>query len=69
MIIVGITLTRQKAVAAMHTYNSYETILAFLKFGGRTKNRQTAKLKSPPNKLCIRYLTDSDYYQNMLALA
>ena len=38
-----------------YTYNSYEAILASFKFGGQTKNRQTAKLKSPPNILCIRY--------------
>ena len=35
--------------------NSYKIILVLFKFGGQTKNRQTAKLKSPPNKLRIRY--------------
>ena len=38
-----------------YTYNSYETILMSFKFGGWTKNHQTAKLKSPSNKLCIWY--------------
>ena len=38
-----------------YTYNSYETILALFKFGGQTKNRQTTKLKPPPNKLRIQY--------------
>ena len=39
-----------------YTFNSYEAILASFKFGGRTKNCQTAKLKSPPNKLHLRYI-------------
>ena len=34
----------------------YEAILASFKFGGWMKNRQTAKLKSPPNILRIRYI-------------
>ena len=41
-------------IAAIH--NSYKTILASFNFGRRTKNRQTAKLKSPPNKLRIWYI-------------
>ena len=39
-----------------YTYNSNEAILASFKFGRRTKNRQTAKLKSSPNILWIRYV-------------
>ena len=38
-----------------YTYNSYKTTLALFKFCKRTKNRQTTKLKSSLNKLCIRY--------------
>ena len=53
VIVVGITLVWRKAVAAIHI-NSYKTILALIKFGGQPKNRQTTKLKSPPNKLRIR---------------
>ena len=30
--------------------------MALFKFGGWTKNHQTAKLKSLPNKLCMQYL-------------
>ena len=55
VIVVGVTLIWRKAVAAGHI-NSYKAILALFKFGEQTKNRQTAKLKSPPNKLRIRYL-------------
>ena len=39
--------------------NSYKTILALFKFGGLTKNRQTAKLKSPyslSKQLCAKIL-------------
>ena len=54
VIIVGVTLIWQKAIATIHS-NSYEAVLASFKFGGQTKNRQTTKLKSPPNILCIRY--------------
>ena len=53
VIVVGITLIWQKAVAAIRI-NSYKTILALFKFGGQTKNCQTAKLKSLPNKPRIR---------------
>ena len=31
-------------------------MLALFKFDGQTNNCQTAKLKSPPNKMCIRYI-------------
>ena len=41
---IGVTLIWRKAVA----------ILTLFKFGGWTKNHQTAKLKSPPNKLSIQ---------------
>ena len=41
----------RKAVAAVCTYNSYETLIASFKFGRQSKNCQTAKLKSLPNKL------------------
>ena len=56
VIVVGVTLIWRKAVAAVHT-NSYKTILALFKFGGQTKNHQTAKLKSPPNIPRIWYMT------------
>ena len=51
-----------------YTYNSYEAILASFKFGGRTKNRQTAKLKSPPNIPRIRYKAKHSCPTNMLHL-
>ena len=50
IIVVGVTLIWRKAVSFIHN-NSYKTILVLLKFGRQTKNHQTAKLKSPPNKL------------------
>ena len=56
IIVVGVTLIWRKAVAVIHI-NSYKTILVLFNFGGQTKNRQTAKLKSPPNIPRIRYLT------------
>ena len=51
IIIIGVTLIWLKPVAAVHKI----AILALFKFGGQAKNHQTAKLNSPPNKLCIRY--------------
>ena len=55
VIVVGITLIWRKAVAAVHI-NSYKTLLVLFKFGGQTKNCQTAKLKSSSNMLHIRYV-------------
>ena len=55
VIVVGVTLIWRKAVAAVHI-NSNKTLLALFKFGGQTKNCQTAKLKSPPNIPRIRYV-------------
>ena len=53
VIVVGVTLIWRKALAAVHI-NSYKTLLALFKFGGRMKNHQ---LKSPPNIPRIRYMT------------
>ena len=55
MIVGGITLIWQKGIAAIHII-AIKTTLVLFKFGGRTKNRQTAKLKSPPNKLHMQYM-------------
>ena len=43
MIIVGVTLIRQKAIAAIHTIRSYETVMALINFGGRMKTSQATK--------------------------
>ena len=48
VIVVGIIFNLAKSCSC-YTYNSNEAILASFKFGGQTKNRQTAKFKSPPN--------------------
>ena len=65
VIVVGVTLIWRKAVAAVHI-NSYKTLFAIFKFGGQTKNRQTAKLKSPPNIPRIRYFCKCVDYKNVL---
>ena len=46
-IIVGVTLTWQEAIA----FSKYRIKMALFKFGGVKTFCQTAKLKSPPNKL------------------
>ena len=56
---VGITLIWQKAIAAL----CHETTMHYLrKLGEWTKNFQATKLKSPQNKVCIRYLDQRDIY-------
>ena len=62
VIVVSVTLIWQKAVAAMYI-NNYKTILALFRFGGQTKNRQTTKLKSSPNKLRTQYIKGVEIMQ------
>jgi len=54
VIAIGVTLIWREALDAIHII-AMKTVMALLKFGGRAKNRQTAKFKSPPNKLCVQY--------------
>ena len=51
VIVDGITLIWQKAGTAIHVICSYKFTLALFEVGVWTKNRQTAILKSLPNKL------------------
>ena len=56
VIVVGITLIWQKAVAAIHII-AMKLYWHYLKFRGQTKNHQATKLKALPNILRVRYGT------------
>ena len=73
IIVADITLMRQKVVAAIHiiAMKLYEVIKIWWT-DAKAPNRQiknTAKLNSPPNKLCIRYYLGkyTNFYANQTA--